>query len=63
MSGGFRKMAKKLVYGPMAPIASPVFALISFLKYRYFQRKWEKQGWKKPGQSEIDFVRENVTVI
>lgn len=63
MSDGLKKMAKKLVYGPMAPIVSPVFALISHWEYSYFQHEWQKQGWKKPGQSEIDFVRENVTVI
>ena len=36
---------------------------ISDIEYRYFSRKWKRQGWKKPGQDEIDFVCKNVTVI
>ena len=47
----------------MSPIAVNVFRFISNLEYVHFTRKWEKQGWKKPDQSEIDLVRENVTII
>lgn len=63
MSGGLKKIVKKFMYGPIAPVASPFFTFISLWEYRHFQYKWKKLGWKKPGQSEIDFVRENVTVI
>lgn len=63
MSGIIKKLAKKIVYGPLSPIASPVFALISSLEYWHFNNKWKKQGWKKPEQDEINFVCENVTVI
>ena len=47
----------------MSPVAAYVFQLVSNLEYRYFTKKWERQGWKKPDQTEIDFVRENVTII
>ena len=54
---------KKVIYGPLSPIAVKVFRFISNLEYRHFTKKWERQGWKKPDQSEIDLVRENVTII
>lgn len=58
-----KQAAKKLIYGPVSPIASITFQIISNLEYKYFNNKWKKQGWKNPDQSEIDFVRENVTII
>ena len=33
------------------------------MEYKYFNNKWKKQGWKNPDQSEIDLIRENVTII
>ena len=63
MSDERKGITKKIVYGPLSPIASPAFALISSLEYWYFNNKWKKQGWKKPEQDEINFVCENVTVI
>lgn len=47
----------------LAPIDSFTFRFISNLEYHHFTKKWEQQGWKKSNQSEIDFVRENVTII
>ena len=58
-----KQFCKKLIYGPLSPVASLAFTTISDLEYRYFSRKWKRQGWKKPGQDEIDFVCKNVTVI
>lgn len=58
-----KQLRKKLIYGPLSPIASLAFTIISNLEYRYFSRKWKKQNWEKPGQDEIDFICKNVTVI
>ena len=58
-----KQAVKKLIHGPLSPIASITFRIISNLEYKYFNNKWEKQGWKKADQSEIDLVRENVTII
>lgn len=63
MSSKIKELGKKVIYGPFALIASPVFSWISSLEYRYYDRKWKKQGWKEPESAEIEFVRENVTVI
>lgn len=63
MSARFKKIIKRIIYGPIAPLASLVFLLISDMEYRHFDKLWKKQGWKKPDQNEIDFVKENVTVI
>ena len=60
MANIVKQALKKLIYGPLSPIASITFRIISNLEYKYFNNKWEKQGWKKPDQSEIDLVRENV---
>ena len=62
MTNIVKQTVKKLIYGPLSPIASITFRIISNLEYKYFNSKWKKQGWKKPDQSEIDFVRENVTI-
>lgn len=58
-----KKLAKKILYGPLAPISSLVFSIISDMEYRHFDKKWRKKGWKSPKLDEIEFVRENVTVI
>lgn len=58
-----KHLVKKMLYGPLEPIASIAFKIISNVEYGYFNHKWKKQGWKKPDQSEIDFVCENVTII
>lgn len=63
MTNIVKQAAKKLIYGPVSPIASITFRIISNLEYKYFNNKWKKQGWKNPDQSEIDLVRENVTII
>ena len=63
MANIVKQAVKKLIYGPLSPIASILFRIISNLEYKYFNNKWKKQGCKKPDQSEIDFVRENVTII
>lgn len=57
------KIVKKLMYGPLSPVAVWAFRFISDMEYLYFNSKWKRAGWKKPSQSEIDFVRENVTII
>lgn len=57
------KLVKKILYGPLSPIASAAFALISSLEYRHYNNKWKKQGRRKPEQDEINFVCENVTII
>ena len=51
-----KQAVKKLIQGPLSPIASITFRIISNLQYKYFNDKWKKQGWKKPSQSEVDFV-------
>lgn len=58
-----KQVVKKLIYGPLSPIASITFCIISNLEYKFFNNKWKKQGWKKPAQSEIDFINKNVTII
>ena len=63
MIAQLKQIAKNILYGPLAPVSSIVFSVISNLEYRYFDKKWKKQGWKKPEQNEIDFVKKNVTVI
>ena len=57
------QLGKKIICGPLSPIASIAFGFISSYEYRHFTKKWKSQGWKKPNQDEIDFVRKNVTVI
>lgn len=37
--------SKKVLYGPLAPIASLLFQCISNMEYSYFERKWRKQGF------------------
>ena len=63
MRSMIKKAVKKVTYGPLSPIAVYIFQFISNQEYCHFTKKWERQGWKKPDQSEIDFVRENVTII
>ena len=63
MGSIIKKVIKKVIYGPLSPSAAYIFRLISNLEYRHFTKKWEQQGWKRPDQSEIDFVREKVTII
>ena len=63
MKNILKQTINRIIYGPLSPIASITFQIISNLEYKYFNNKWEKQGRKKPDQSEIDFVRENVTII
>ena len=63
MENIIKKVAKKILYGPLSPMAAAMFQFISNLEYQYFDRKWQHAGWKKPNQKEIDFVRKNVTVI
>ncbi len=63
MKNVLKKATKKVLYGPLSHIVAYIFQFISDQKYRYFTKKWERTGWKKPDQTEIDFVRENVTII
>lgn len=58
-----KQIGKKIIYGPLSPMASLAFDFISSYEYHHFTKKWEQQGWKRPDQSEIDFVREKVTII
>lgn len=58
-----KKIARIILYGPLAPVASFAFQSISIIEYGYFEHKWKKQGFSMPNQDEIAFVRENVTVI
>ena len=58
-----KQIGKKIICGPLSPIASLAFDFISSYEYRHFTKKWQSQGWKKPNQDEIDFVCKNVTVI
>ena len=58
-----KEIAKKILHGPLAPMASILFRCISNIEYWYFERKWKKQGFSMPDQEEVEFVRENVTVI
>ncbi len=64
MRNMFKIVLKKVIYCPLlSPIALYIFRFVSNLEYIYFTKKWEQKGWKKPNQSEIDLVRENVTII
>ena len=63
ISNKVKKYSKNIVYGPLSPLASLAFTFISLLEYRYFTKKWKRQGWRKPEQEEVDFVCQNVTVI
>ena len=63
MKTKMKEIAKKLLLGPLAPIASILFQCISNMEYWYFGRKWKKQGFSLPDPEEAVFVRENVTVI
>ena len=63
MENVIKKAVKLVLFGPLSPVVSIIFRIISNLEYKHFNNKWEKQGWKKPDQSEIDLVRENVTII
>lgn len=58
-----KKVVKKLIYGLLCPVAALTFRFISDVEYLYFNKKWKRAGWKQPDQSEIDLVRENVTII
>ena len=63
MKNRIKQVVEKLIYGPLSPMMSFTFQFISNLEYRYFTKKWGRQGWKQPDQAEVDFVRENVTII
>lgn len=63
MGNTVKSVAKGIIYGPLFPVASLIFSAVSKFEYWHFNRKWKRAGWKKPDQSEIDFVRENVTII
>ena len=58
-----KEIAKKILHGPLAPMAYILFRCISNIEYWYFERKWKRQGFPMPDQEEVEFVRENVTVI
>lgn len=45
-----KKVLKKIIYGPLSPIASITFRIISNLEYKYFNNKWKKQGGEEPRQ-------------
>ena len=63
MRNTIKQVVKRIIYGPLSSVMAYVFQFISNLEYHYFTKKWERTGWKKPDQTEIDFVRENVTII
>lgn len=63
MKNAVKSIIKGIIYGPLSPLALLVFCVVSKFEYWYFNSNWQRAGWKKPNQSEIDFVRENVTVI
>ena len=51
--------SKKVLYGPLAPIASLLFQCISNMEYSYFERKWRKQGFpcQNPDKAVSEFTR------
>ena len=63
MKTKMKEIVKKVLYGPLAPIASLLFQCISNMEYWYFEQKWKKQGFSLPDPEEAAFVQENVTVI
>lgn len=63
MKNKIKKIYKKIVYGPLAPIFAICFAIISDLEYKHFDKKWKKQGREKPDCEEVNFVKDNVTII
>ena len=63
MNNTIKQVVKRITYGPLSPVMAHVFQFVSNLEYHHFMKKWERQGWKRPEQSEIDVVRENVTII
>ena len=49
MANIVKQAVKKLIYGPLSPIASITFRIISNLEYKYFNSKWKKQGLEETG--------------
>lgn len=63
MKNIIKKGVKRVLYGPLSPIAAAMFQFISNLEYKHFDKVWKHTGWKKPKQEEIDSVCKKVTVI
>ena len=57
MKNRIKQVVEKLIYGPLSPMMSFTFQFISNLEYRYFTKKWGRQGWKQPDQAEVDFEK------
>ena len=44
MRSMIKNVLKKVIYGPLSPVAVNVFRLVSNLEYHHFTKKWERQG-------------------
>lgn len=57
------RWVKKLIKGPLSPIAARLFDAVAAWEHRWFDHKWKKAGEALPDEEEIDLVCQNVTVI
>ena len=44
MRSMIKNALKKVIYGPLSPIAVNVFRLVSNVEYRHFTKKWGATG-------------------
>lgn len=56
-------MIKRLVHGPLQPVAYMAEQCLIWIQYCYYQAKWTFQGVKLPDAEQQKLVRENVTFI
>ena len=47
---------KKLIKGPLAPIAARLFDAVAAWEHRWFDHKWKKAGESLPDEEEIDLM-------
>lgn len=47
---------KKLIKGPLSPIAARLFDAVAAWEHRWFDHKWKKAGEALPDEEEIDLV-------
>lgn len=57
------KGVKKLAYGRCAKLFSIAYRICVKMSYAVFSFKWFLSGKRKPGQEEVDLVKDNVTFI
>ena len=59
----YHQLVKKISIGPITSILKRIHSLIASVEWCFLQTIWFLQGYRKPDEEEIRFVKENVTFI